>query len=260
MVRSQSNIRVTIQYDGTNFNGYELQPGKRTVRAELEGALHKLFQEKTKLISASRTDAGVHALGQVVNFSLKNNIQPDKIVPALNSVLPADIRVIMAEAVSPEFNSRFGAKKKEYEYLIYNGQACPPHLRGIVWLIKPKLDLGAMRQAAKLLVGKQDFASFCAAHSDDTDFVRTIHSFVISSAKGGSLVIWSGVGFPVIRFRVVGNGFLYKMVRNMVGTLVEAGLGQIKAADVKSILEAKDRKLAGRTAPAQGLCLVKINY
>jgi tRNA pseudouridine38-40 synthase len=257
LVRSQSNIRVTIQYDGTNFNGYELQPGKRTVRAELEGALHKLFQEKTKLISASRTDAGVHALGQVVNFSLKNNIQTDKIVPALNSVLPADIRVIMAEAVSPEFNSRFGAKKKEYEYLIYNGQACPPHLRGIVWLIKPKLDLGAMRQAAKLLVGKQDFASFCAAHSDDTDFVRTLYKVEVRQKP---IVIWNGCQLSVVSCKFVGNGFLYKMVRNMVGTLVEAGLGQIKAADVKSILEAKDRKLAGRTAPAQGLCLVKINY
>ena len=257
MVRSPNNIRVTIQYDGTNFNGYELQPGKRTVRAELEGALHKLFQEKTKLISASRTDAGAHALGQVVNFSLKNNIQPSKIVPALNSVLPADIRVIMAEAVSPEFNSRFGAKKKEYEYLIYNGQACPPHLRGIVWLIKPKLDLGAMRQAAKLLVGKQDFASFCAAHSDDTDFVRTLYKVEVRQKP---IVIWDSCKLSVVSCKFTGDGFLYKMVRNMVGTLVEAGLGQIKAADVKSILEAKDRKLAGRTAPAQGLCLVKISY
>ena len=164
------NIRLTLQYDGSGFSGYELQPGKRTIRAEIEAALQKLFQEKTKLISASRTDAGVHALGQVVNFSLQNDIQPDKIVPALNSVLPEDIRVITAEAVRPEFNARFAAKKKEYEYLIFNGRECPPHLRGITWLVKPKLDLGAMRQAAKYLVGKQDFASFCAAHSDDTDF------------------------------------------------------------------------------------------
>ena len=250
-------IKAVVQYDGSGFSGYELQPGKRAVRSEIEAALQKLFQEKTKLVSASRTDAGVHALGQVVNFSIKNNIQPSKIAPALNSVLPEDIRIIAAEVVGPEFNARYAAKKKEYEYLICNGPNCPPHLRRIVWLVKPPLDLGAMKQAAKLLVGRHDFASFCAAHSDDTDFVRTIHSFVISHS---SLVIWSGSSFPVIRLRVVGNGFLYKMVRNMVGTLVEVGLGKIKAADVKNILKAKDRKLAGRTAPAQGLSLVKISF
>jgi tRNA pseudouridine38-40 synthase len=204
------NIRLTLQYDGAGFSGYELQPGKRTVRAELEGALQKLFQEKTKLISASRTDAGVHALGQVVNFSLKNNIQPVKIVPAFNSVLPEDIRVITAESVSPKFNARFGAKKKEYEYLIVNGRECPPHLRGLAWLIKPKLDLEAMKKAAKFLVGKQDFASFCAAHSDDTDFVRTLYKVEI---KQRQICIWESCQLSVVSCKLIGNGFLYKMLR-----------------------------------------------
>lgn len=251
------NVKLTLCYDGTNFNGYELQPGKRTVRAELEGALHKLFQEKTKLVSASRTDAGVHALSQVVNFPLNNNIQPNKLVPALNSVLPEDIRVITAEAVNPEFNSRFGAKKKEYEYLIYNGRDCPPHLRVITWLVKPNLNLAAMKQAAKLLVGKQDFASFCAAHSDDTNFVRTLYKVEVRQKQ---IIIWDSYKLSVISYKFIGNGFLYKMVRNMVGTLVEVGLGRTSVEQFKGILEARDRRQAGRTAPGQGLCLVRVNY
>ena len=155
------------------------------------------------------------------------------------------------------FNARYDAKSKEYEYLIYNGQVLPPHIRHLVWHVKPKLDLAKMKQAAKFLVGKHDFSSFCAADGDDTNFVRIIHQLGI---RHSSLGIWQGFKVPVMSIRVKGNGFLYKMVRNIVGTLVEIGIGRREVSEVKKILLAKDRKLAGRCAPGQGLCLVKVNY
>jgi tRNA pseudouridine38-40 synthase len=251
------NIKLTLQYDGTNFCGFELQPGKRSIRAEIEKALFKLFKILPKIINASRTDAGVHALCQVVNFPLKHSIPTARIAPALNSCLPKEIRVVKAEVKTKDFHARYSPKTKEYEYLIYNGDPMPVHLRKSAWQVKPKLDLKAMRKAAKCLVGRHDFSSFCASGGDDKNFVRIIHSFVISHS---SLVIWKGVKYRVIRVRVAGSGFLYKMVRNMVGTLVEVGLGKIKLTDVKKILHAKDRRLAGRTAPAQGLCLINVNY
>lgn len=259
------NIKLTLQYDGTNFCGYELQPGKRTVREEIEKTLQKTFKLKIKINSASRTDAGVHALGQAVNFKLQNPIPLSNIPKALNSVLPEDVRVIKAEAKVKKFHARFEAKAKEYEYLIYNGEVLPPQFRNFVWHVKPKLNLSAMRKAAKLLVGKHDFSSFCASGSDDKNFVRTIYSIVIKRRK---IEIWNSCKLlaprlrsgQVVSCKFVGDGFLYKMVRNMVGTLVEVGLGRLTVSDVKRILKAKDRRAAGRTAPAQGLCLVRVNY
>jgi len=175
----------------------------------------------------------------------------------LNSILPDDIRVLKAEEKKSSFNARFDAKSKEYEYLIYNGGILPPLLRKLVWHVKPKLNLLAMRKAARHLIGKHDFSSFCASGGDDRDFIRIIHSLGI---KHSALGIWDNQKVKVIRIKVKGNGFLYKMVRNMVGTLVDVGLGKMKAEDVRRILKAKDRRRAGRTAPARGLCLVKVNY
>ena len=251
------NIKLILQYDGARFNGFELQPGKRTIRGEIEKALFELFKTRIKIISASRTDAGVHACQQVISFNLINSIPVKKIIAALNSVLPKDIRALKAQAVKKSFNARYAAKSKEYEYLIYNGQILPPFLLKLAWQVKPKLNIAAMKKAAKILQGKHDFSSFCAARSDDKNFARKIHKFVI---RHSSFVIWNNTGFKLISIRIVGNGFLYKMVRNMVGTLVELGLGRITVAEVRRILLAKDRRKAGRTAPAQGLCLVKINY
>ena len=251
------NIKLTLQYDGTNFSGFELQPGKKTIRGELEKALTKLFKQKIKVIGVSRTDAGVHAADQIVNFKLKNPLPVKNIPAALNSCLPLAIRIIKAQEVGQGFKSRSAAQSKEYEYLIFNGQILPPILINLAWQIKPKLRLPSMRKAAKVLIGKHDFKSFCASNSDDHNFIRTLHQLVI---RHSSLVIWEEQGIKVIRIKVCGNGFLYKMVRNIVGTLVEVGLGKLRVNDVKKILLAQDRKLAGRTAPAQGLCLVKVNF
>ncbi|MCU0640563.1 MAG: tRNA pseudouridine(38-40) synthase TruA [Candidatus Margulisbacteria bacterium] len=250
-------VKLTIQYDGTGFFGLELQPGKRTVRSELAKAFKALYKQPVTYINASRTDAGVHALGQVISYEPPLAIPIGRLPEALNSFLPADIRVIGARVVGRKFHARYDAKAKEYEYLIYNGRIIPPHWRHLAWQVRGELDLTAMRRAAKYLVGRHDFSSFCAAGSDDKDKVRIIHSFVI---RNSSFVIWAGQRVPVISVRVRGNGFLYKMVRNLVGTLVEVGLGQREPEDVKAILVARDRKKAGKTAPAHGLCLHRVCY
>lgn len=249
------NIILTLQYDGSSFSGYELQPGKKTVRGELQRALNKVFKTKVKTVSASRTDAGVHALGQVVSFEIENKIPVERIPAALNCILPDAVRVIQAK--EKKLHVRYEAKSKEYEYLISNNSWLPPFYQGVVWQVKPKLDLKAMRRAAKALKGKRNFKSFCAAKSDDTDYVRTLYKI---SIRKRTINIWDGCKLSVVSCKFIGNGFLYKMVRNMVGTLVEVGLGKRKTADLRKIIKAQDRRQAGRTAPAQGLCLVRVNF
>ena len=257
MPHNDAVIKLTVAFDGSAFAGYELQPGKRTVRGELAAALKTLYGRAVKFPSSSRTDAGVHALGLVVSYRPPFAIPVAKLPVACNALLPDDLRVLAAEEKGKSFNARFDAKAKTYEYLVFNGQTLPPHLRRLAWQVKPKLDLKAMKKAAKYLVGKHDFSSFCASGSDDRDRVRVIRSLVIGSR---SLAVWSGASHRLIRFQVTGNGFLYKMVRNAVGTLVEVGLGKLKPEAIKSILAAKDRRRAGKTAPAQGLCLVQVSY
>lgn len=251
------NIKLILQYDGTDFSGLELQPGRKTIRGELEKALNKLFKIPIKIISVSRTDSGVHALSQVCNFHLGHTIKPEKILLALNRCLPEAIRIIAVEEADGKFNARYAAKSKEYEYLVFNGDILPPFYQDLVWHIKSKLDLSAMRKAARVLRGKHDFSSFCASRSDDKDFVRSLYKVSIRRRK---IQIWDGCKLSVVSCKFVGNGFLYKMVRNMVGTLVEVGLGRRNTTDFRKVLRARDRKQAGRTAPAHGLCLVKVNY
>lgn len=250
-------VKLTLAFDGSGFSGYELQPGQRTVRSEIAGALKKLYNQPLKFDSSSRTDAGVHALGLVISYRPPFAIPLNELPLALNAKLPDDIRVVLAEGKAEKFNARFDAKSKTYEYLIYNGRIMPPSIRKIAWQVKPKLDLSAMQKAAKYFVGKHDFSSFCAAGSDDKDFVRTIHSFVI---RNSSFVIWDSCKLSVVSCKLTGNGFLYKMVRNIVGTLVEVGLGRREPEEIKEILRAKDRRLAGKTAPAHGLCLVAVEF
>lgn len=251
------NIKLTLQYQGTNFSGLELQPGKKTIRGEIEKALFKLFRTRIKVITASRTDSGVHALSQVVSFRLKHSIPAARITAALNSCLPEEIRIVKAQEEAQGFHARYSPKTKEYEYLIFNGEHLPPFYRKFVWHVKPKLNLLVMRKAAKILKGTHDYSSFCASLSDDKNFVRNMYKILIRKRK---IKIWDSCELDVVGCKFKGNGFLYKMVRNMVGTLVEVGLGKRKLSDVRDILHARDRKKAGRTAPAHGLCLVRIKY
>ena len=251
------NIKLTLQYDGTNFSGFELQPHKKTIRGEIEKALFRIFKTRIKIVSSSRTDSGVHALALVCSFKIKSNFPASKISKALNGCLPKEIRFIKAEEKGKNCHARYDAKSKTYEYLIYNGEEIPPFVRNIAWHIKPKLNLALMHKAAKILQGKHDFSSFCASGSDDKNFVREISNILIRKRK---IEIWDSCKLEVVSCKFKGNGFLYKMVRNMVGTLVEVGLGRFNLADVKRILKEHNRKLAGRCAPAQGLCLLKVNY
>jgi tRNA pseudouridine38-40 synthase len=246
------NIKLTFQYDGTDFSGYELQPGKRTIRGELEKALQKIFRKKISISAASRTDAGVHALEAVVFLKTESSIPVSKLSAALNSILPEDVRVMKAEEGKGK-----KIRGKTYEYLIYNGSVCPPLIRRFVWHVKPKLNLPAMRRAAKFLIGRHNFSSFAAGGGSDRNYNKIIHSFVICHL---SFVIWDSCKLSVVSCKLRGNGFLYKMVRNIVGTLVEVGLRRRKPEEIKTILLSKDRKRAGRTAPPQGLCLTKIAY
>jgi len=237
------NIKLILQYDGTNFSGLELQPDMRTIRGEIEKALFRLYKEKIKIISTSRTDSGVHAFENVVNFKIKSSPIPVlKITKALNSLLPKDLRVIKAKKVKEDYNCRYAAKKKTYEYLVYNGDVMPPVLLNLAWQVKPGLDISAMKKAAKYLVGKHDFSSFCAAGGDDSNFVRTLYSV---SVKKKLVRIWDGSKLEVVSCKFSGNGFLYKMVRLMVGSLVEAGLHK------------KSRRCC---APSHGLCLLKVVF
>ena len=249
------NIKLTLAYDGTGFSGYELQREKRTVRSEIEKAFFKLFKSHPKIINSSRTDSGVHAASQTISFTINNPIPISRIPAALNNCLPEDIRAIKAE--EKRLHARFDAKNKEYEYLIFNGLILPPIYRNFVWQVRAKLDMPAMKKAARVLVGRHDFSSFCAAGSDGRNFTRVIFRLSVSKKR---IRIWDGTVLPVISFKVKGDGFLHKMVRNMVGTLVEVGLGKTNLLEVRKILGGKDRRLAGRTAPARGLCLVKVNY
>lgn len=263
------NLKLTLEYDGTDFCGFVPQPGKRSVCGEIEKVLFKLFKKPIKFFAASRTDAGVHALGQVINFKIRHPIPPANLKAALNALLPEDSKVVRVEVVRDKFNARFSAKSKEYEYLIFNGRDLPVHMRKLVWHVRFPLKLSAMRRAAKSLIGRHDFSSFCAAGAREGSKVRIIHKITINKAKR--------YGAKMLSVQIKGNGFLYRMVRNIMGTLVEvgracrppathamragqAGVGRIKPDKMKEILKAKDRRKAGRCAPPQGLCLLRVNY
>ncbi|MBI5699108.1 tRNA pseudouridine(38-40) synthase TruA [Candidatus Saganbacteria bacterium] len=246
------NLKLTLQYDGTDFSGFAAQPGKRTIRSELEKALLKLFKKPVKFFAASRTDAGVHALGQVISFNSKLKIQKAKLRYVLNNLLPEDIRVVKTEEAGGKFNARFSAKSKKYEYLIFNGGDIPVLLRKLAWQVKLPLKLSAMRRAAKYLIGKHDFTSFCAAGAREGSKVRTIYRIVLRKVKR--------YGITLLAIEIEGNGFLYRMVRNIVGTLLEVGTGRFEPDRVKEVLKVKDRRKAGRCAPSRGLYLMKVDH
>ena len=215
---------------------------------ELERALTRVMQEPVKITGAGRTDAGVHAAGQVINFKTTCRIPVEKICVALNSALPRDIVLVSAEESTPAFSARFSAKSRTYEYSILNADQ-PSALRGrFTWHVPGDLDLAAMRRAAGHLLGKHDFSSFCLAGGDSKTKVRELKALKIS--RRGELVVIS----------LEANAFLHSMVRGIVGTLVEVGQGRRRPSDIRIILESKDRGSAGRTAPARGLCLLKVAY
>lgn len=241
-------IKLTVAYDGTDFAGWQRQARHRTVQAVLEDALGPIAGRPVVIHGAGRTDAGVHAAGQVASFTLERPIAAHDLRRALNARLPYDVRVMAAAEAEPGFHARFMARLKTYHYRVCTLPVLPPLERRTAWHVRGPLDEEAMARAAALLVGEHDFASFRAAGSAVRSTVRTLtRSAVVVDASG-------------FRYEVSGTGFLRHMVRAVVGTLVEVGRGRLAAGDLSAILEACDRASAGPTAPPQGLVLHAVEY
>ncbi len=242
------SIKLTVQYDGSRYHGWQIQPGKNTVQGELVEAVSNLVGVRTYIHGASRTDAGVSALGQVALFEIDSPIPTENFPGAINDRLPRDIVVTAAEEVPSGFDLMSGVKSKLYRYTIYTGRHRPVLRLNQCWHVHKKLDVVAMNRAAQLLVGTKDFKSFASAADRRESSVRTIFRCEVTAEDR-----W-------IHVDVEGDGFLYNMVRNIVGTLVEVGVGRWKPEKINDILEAKDRTAAGPIAPAAGLCLMRIEY
>jgi tRNA pseudouridine38-40 synthase len=243
------NIKLTIEYDGKDFNGWQKQPNKLNIQGEIERAIEEVTGEKVDLIASGRTDAGVHALAQVANFKIQNmSIPVEKIPYALNSKLKKSIRIQSAEEVDDKFHSRYACKKKTYRYTINNSEQGTAIYRNMQYHYPNKLDAQKMNEGAKYLIGEHDFKSFKASGTSSKSSVRTIYNAEVTQT-GNQITI-----------ELTGNGFLYNMVRIIAGTLVEVGEGKIKPSDVKRILEAQDRLQAGKTLPANGLMLINVEY
>lgn len=241
-------IKLIVSYDGTNYCGWQIQNNGITVEQVINEKLSELLGEKVLVIGASRTDSGVHALGNVAVFDTETRIPPEKISFALNQRLPEDIRIQDSCEVAPDFHPRYCDTRKTYEYRILNRTFEDPTTRLYTHFCYFKLNVDAMKKAAEYLVGEHDFASFCSARGQALTTVRTLYSLDVD--KQGD----------IITVRVNGNGFLYNMVRIIVGTLLKVGMGVYPPEHVKEILEARDRSKAGPKVPAKGLTLVGIEY
>ncbi len=242
------NIKLTIEYDGSNYCGWQKQEGLKTVEGEVEEAIYKSTGKRVKLYASGRTDAGVHAYGQVANFKIDSTIPAERFIYPLNDKLPDDICIIKSEEVPEDFHSRFSAKKKTYRYLIYQNDIRSALLRNRAYHTTYKLDLERMNRALEYLVGRMDYTSFTPVKSSIDKNIRTVYS-----AR-----MFREAGFYVLE--ITGNGFLHNMVRIITGTVIEVGYGKREPEEMKSIIEKKDRLAAGKTVPAYGLYLQNVEY
>ncbi len=241
-------VMLTVAYDGTNYHGWQIQPNGETIEGILNRCLSVLLGEEIAVIGASRTDSGVHAMGNIAVFDTESPIPAEKMSYALNQRLPEDIRIQKAQEVAPDFHPRHCASRKTYEYRIYNAPFPMPVRRLYSYFTYVPLDIERMRQGAAYLVGEHDFKSFCSVQAKVESTVRQIDAVEVLQ-ENQEIVI-----------RVSGRGFLYNMVRIIAGTLMEVGRGHIEPEKVDEILRAKDRQAAGPTAPACGLTLIKYEF
>lgn len=241
-------IRLIVSYDGTNYCGWQIQPNGNTIEGELNRALSELLGEKIVVSGASRTDAGVHSCGNVAVFDTTARMPAEKISYALNQRLPEDIVVQCSQTVPLDFHPRHVKSKKTYEYRILNREFRDPNRRLDTYFYYRHLDVHAMREAAGYLVGEHDFKSFCSIHAQVETTVRRIYALTVDKKE------------DIITIRITGNGFLYNMVRIIAGTLIRVGTGEYKPEQIPEILAAKDREMAGPTAPAHGLTMIGIEY
>jgi len=248
------NLKLTLAYDGHDFAGWQVQPGRATIQGALASALEQLTGEKVLPQGSGRTDAGVHALAQTASVAMESPIPAGNLARALNDILPESIRVLSAEEAAPEFHARKSAVAKTYEYRMFRGEICPPFLARYVYHHPYPLDEARMIEAAPVVLGEHDFTSFAAVdperyqENEEPNNVRTIFRSE-----------WQRRGDELL-YTVRGNGFLHHMVRNLVGTFLMVGKGSLKVEDVRRILELRDRSAAAATAPASGLFLVKVEY
>ena len=242
------NIKLTIEYDGKDFNGWQKQPNKLNIQGEIERAITEIVGEDVELIASGRTDAGVHAIEQVANFKTNSDFPASKYPIALNAKLKKSIRIQKAEEVDERFHSRYNCKRKTYRYIINNSQYGSSIYRNLEYFVPNKLDLENMKKAAKYFEGEHDFKGFKATGGNNKNTIRTIYN--INIEKQGERII----------LEFTGNGFLYNMVRIISGTLLEVGLGKIKPEEIPGIIESKDRTKAGKTLPPYALYLVKVEY
>ena len=262
-----SNWKLTIAYDGTDFSGWQVQPDRATIQGTVADAIERVTGERVLPQGSGRTDAGVHARGQVASFFLEAPIPEENFLRALNRKLPEAIRVMRAETVAAEFHARHSARAKTYEYRIYplrHGEICAPWTARFVWALGWPLDVERMREAAAAVMGRHDFTSFAAS---DPDLATRCEGEECEDAGGNVRTIfessWTEDGDlqgGLLSYRVGGDGFLHHMVRNLVGTFVDVGRGQLEASEVARILDAQSRSEAGATAPARGLFLDSVEY
>jgi tRNA pseudouridine38-40 synthase len=247
-IEKKRNIRLTLAFEGTAYHGWQIQDNSPTLQGLLSEAIARITGEKATLTGSGRTDAGTHARGLVANFFTGSRIAPGQLIRALNSILPRDIRVLSARQVPLDFHARRDAVSKVYRYQIYLGSVMPPHLMREHFHYPFPIDISKMVKAARLFLGEHDFASFAKTNSSAPSTIRRIYRCELK--KQGSRLL----------FTVEGNGFLHHMVRNMAGTLLEVGRGSISLDDFHGLFSKRDRRLAGFTAPAHGLILLKVKY
>ncbi|MGB2990053.1 MAG: tRNA pseudouridine(38-40) synthase TruA [Candidatus Zixiibacteriota bacterium] len=240
------NIRLEIEYDGTEFYGWQVQPKLRTVQGEIQERLKTILNQEVNLIGAGRTDVGVHALSQVANFKTDNPLDSETILKGLNGLLPHDVAVKKVQEVDSDFHARYSATSRLYRYRIYRGRTAI--LRRYVWEVLYSLNLERIVRATQGIQGEHDFSSFCVAESAKDNSVCNV-----------TLASWEEYGDELL-LKIEANRFLHTMVRSFVGTLVEVGRGYFSVEDFSDIMKAKDRRKAGPTAPACGLCLFEVKY
>ena len=248
------NFKLLLQYDGTDFHGWQVQEGLRTVQGELERTLSLLEDAEVKVVGSGRTDTGVHAEGQVANVRINRVFTPDRLRIAINGNIWRDVRVLSAERVPDDFHARFSAKTKHYVYRVVNAPVMSPFWLRFAHHEGRFLDVGRMNETARLFLGEHDWTAFSAARSDVENRVRTVKSFTVES-------FWDArANASIIEFRISGNGFLRYMVRSIVGTMLEVGRGEKDSDTILTAIVSGDRDLAGKTAPANGLTLHKVDY
>ncbi len=253
------HIKLILQYEGTNYAGWQRQPAAITIQSILEDALERLTGEKTKVIAAGRTDSGVHAIGQVASFRTSSGHSPEVFLRALNSMLPPDVRVLSVEEAEDDFHPRYSARAKRYIYLVDLSPVQSPFLRRYAYHLPLKLDLEAMKEAAMYCLGRRDFRAFQASGCGSRTTIREVYKLDIEQQEEIDLLGFH-IEASILRFTVEANAFLRYMVRTMVGTLLEVGRGKLTPYSVQQIIESRDRTLAGPTAPPHGLFLERVFY